>query len=137
MWFVKLNLVKYAISNYLEKKNYWVWDDWNDLRRWIWGCGLQLQVKTVMVEGKDKGAAIVEEAKQQKVSLLVIGQRKRPRFWCLMKRWVRNRGKGRSDVVEYCIQNAACMTIAVRRKNKKLGGFLITTKRHKNFWLLA
>ncbi|KAG8493146.1 hypothetical protein CXB51_010524 [Gossypium anomalum] len=40
-------------------------------------------------------------------------------------------------VVEYCIQNATCMAVAVRRKSKKLGGYLITTKRHKDFWLLA
>ncbi|TKY54998.1 hypothetical protein E2542_SST19412 [Spatholobus suberectus] len=92
-------------------------------------------VNVVMLEGEEKGVAIVQEAKQQRVSLLVVGQRKRSILWCIMRRWVR---KGtRAGVVEYCIQNSPCMTIAVRRKNKKLGGYLITTKRHKNFWLLA
>ncbi|KAK7265886.1 hypothetical protein RJT34_33511 [Clitoria ternatea] len=92
-------------------------------------------VNVVMVEGEEKGAAIVEEAKQQRVSLLVVGQRKRSMLWCLMRRWV---PKGRRPgVVQYCIQNSPCMAIAVRRKNRKLGGYLITTKRHKNFWLLA
>ncbi|MED6208981.1 hypothetical protein PIB30_050151 [Stylosanthes scabra] len=95
-----------------------------------------VQVSVVMLEGEEKGAAIVQEAKQQSVSLLVVGQRKRSLFRRLMaKRWRRLRT--RSEVVEYCIQNSPCMTIAVRRKNKKLGGYLITTKRHKNFWLLA
>ncbi|KAK7330267.1 hypothetical protein VNO77_24456 [Canavalia gladiata] len=94
-----------------------------------------VQVNVVMVEREEKGAAIVEEAKLQRVSLLVVGQRKRSMLWCLMRRWVR---KGtRTGVVQYCIHNSPCMTIAVRRKNKKLGGYLITTKRHKNFWLLA
>ncbi|KAK7388842.1 hypothetical protein VNO78_23669 [Psophocarpus tetragonolobus] len=92
-------------------------------------------VNVVMLEGEEKGVAIVQEAKQQKVSLLVVGQRKRSMLWCIMRRCVR---KGTNPgFVQYCIQNSPCMTIAVRRKNKKLGGYLITTKRHKNFWLLA
>ncbi|GMY15475.1 hypothetical protein FCV25MIE_10714 [Fagus crenata] len=95
-----------------------------------------VQVDLALLEGKEKGPIIVNEAKQQGVSLLVIGQRKQSSIlWCLMKRWPEMRDRG--GVVEYCIQNASCMTIAVRRKSKKLGGFLITTKRHKKFWLLA
>lgn len=90
----------------------------------------------VLVEGKDKGKVIVEEAKRQNVSLLVLGQRKRSIIWRLMARWMcKKRCLG--GVVDYCIQNASCMTVAVRRNGKKLGGYLITTKRHKNFWLLA
>lgn len=88
-----------------------------------------------MQEGKEKGAVVVEEAKQHKASLLVLGQRKRSIMWRLLRIWTRK--KSRSRVVEYCIQKANCMTIAVRRKSSKYGGYLITTKRHKNFWLLA
>ncbi|KAL5183172.1 hypothetical protein HKD37_17G047126 [Glycine soja] len=93
-------------------------------------------VNVVMLEGEEKGVAIVQEAKKQRVSLLVVGQRKQSILGCIMRRWVRRRGT-RPGIVEYCIQNSPCMTIAVRRKNKKHGGYLITTKRHKNFWLLA
>ncbi|KAE8686202.1 Endoplasmic reticulum-adenine nucleotide transporter 1 [Hibiscus syriacus] len=75
----------------------------------------------------------VEGAKQLKVSLLVLGQRKKSIIWRLMRRLTAKRG----GVVDYCIQNASCMTIAVRRKSNQLGGYLITTKRHKKFWLLA
>ncbi|KAJ6868733.1 hypothetical protein NC651_033727 [Populus alba x Populus x berolinensis] len=99
-----------------------------------------VQVEVAMHEGKERGPIIVEEAKQRSVSLLVMGQRKRSILWRLIKRWAGkgNRGGGGgSGAVGYCIQNASCMTIAVRRKGKKLGGYLITTKRHKNFWLLA
>ncbi|XP_004508657.1 uncharacterized protein [Cicer arietinum] len=92
-------------------------------------------VNIVLLEGEEKGGAIVQEAKQERVSLLVVGQRKRSILWCLMRKWTRKRTK--NGVAEYCIQNSPCMTIAVRRKNKKIGGYLITTKRHKNFWLLA
>ncbi|KAF2282964.1 hypothetical protein GH714_043283 [Hevea brasiliensis] len=98
-------------------------------------CKLKVQVEVAIREGKEKGPIVVEEAKQQRVSLLVLGQRKRPIMWRLMKRWAGKRNGG--GAVEYCIQNSSCMTIAVRRKGKKLGGYLITTKRHKNFWLLA
>ncbi|GFY85664.1 adenine nucleotide alpha hydrolases-like superfamily protein [Actinidia rufa] len=96
-----------------------------------------VHVEIVVVEGKEKqkGPTIVAEAKQQQVSLLVLGQRKQSMVWRLRAIW---RGKQtRSRVVDYCIQNANCMTIAVRRKSRKYGGYLINTKRHKNFWLLA
>ena len=96
---------------------------------------IQIQVEVAKLEGKEKGPIIVEAAKQQKVSLLVLGQRKKSIIWRLMRRWAGKRG--RRGVVDYCIQNASCMTIAVRRKSNELGGYLITTKRHKNFWLLA
>lgn len=89
-----------------------------------------------MEGGKDKGPAIVEEAKKQEVALLVLGQKKRSVTWRLVMMWAGNR-IGSGGVVEYCIQNAGCMAVAVRRKSKKLGGYLITTKRHKDFWLLA
>ncbi|EXB89121.1 hypothetical protein L484_016682 [Morus notabilis] len=97
-----------------------------------------VKVEIELLQGKERGPIIVEAAKRQKVSLLVLGQkRERSVWWSLIMRmrWSRN-GK-RRDVAEYCIENASCMTIAVRRKNRKLGGYLITTKRHKNFWLLA
>ncbi|XP_031274433.1 uncharacterized protein LOC116132893 [Pistacia vera] len=94
-----------------------------------------VEVELIMLEGKEKGPIIVEEAKKQKVSLLVLGQRKKSMVWRLMKRWASRKARG--GIVDYCIQNASCMTIAVRRKSNKVGGYLITTKRHKNFWLLA
>ncbi|KAH6781687.1 hypothetical protein C2S52_001537 [Perilla frutescens var. hirtella] len=95
----------------------------------------EVHVEMVVREGKDKGPIIVEEAKRLSISLLVLGQRKQSFLRRLQMIWASKRT--RSRFVEYCIQNANCMTIAVRRKNRKYGGYLITTKRHKNFWLLA
>lgn len=88
------------------------------------------------MDGKEKGPRIVEEARKQGVSLLVLGQKKRSTTWRLLMIWAGNRAAA-GGMVEYCIQNASCMAIAVRRKSKKLGGYLITTKRQKDFWLLA
>lgn len=91
-----------------------------------------------MAEGKEKGPTIVEEAKKQGVAMLVLGQRKQSVTWRLLMTWAGNRaGGGGGGVVEYCIQNSSCMAIGVRRKSKKIGGYLISTKRHKDFWLLA
>ncbi|KAL3529641.1 hypothetical protein ACH5RR_008963 [Cinchona calisaya] len=101
-------------------------------------CQMQrpgVQVDIALREGQEKGPTIVEEAKQKRVSLLVLGQRKKTVMWHLQKMWAAKRTRNR--VVNYCILNANCMTIAVRRKGRKYGGYLITTKCHKNFWLLA
>ncbi|KAI3842452.1 hypothetical protein MKX03_035059 [Papaver bracteatum] len=95
----------------------------------------KVQIEVAVVEGKEKGPTIVAEAKNQGVSLLILGQKKRSMTWRLVMMWAGNRiGAG---VVEYCIDNASCMTIGVSRNNRKIGGYLITTKRHKDFWLLA
>ncbi|KAI3762704.1 hypothetical protein L1987_53145 [Smallanthus sonchifolius] len=95
----------------------------------------EVKVEIEVRQGKEKGPTIVEAAKQERISLLVLGQRKQSMIWRIRTMWAGRRSKSR--VVDYCIQNANCMTIAVRRKNKRHGGYLITTKRHKNFWLLA
>ncbi|KVH98462.1 hypothetical protein Ccrd_023305 [Cynara cardunculus var. scolymus] len=84
---------------------------------------------------KKTGPTIVEAAKQERVSLLVLGQKKQSMMWRIRKMWAAKKSK--NQAVDYCIQKADCMTIAVRKKSKKHGGYLITTKRRKNFWLLA
>ncbi|ESQ41729.1 hypothetical protein EUTSA_v10014279mg [Eutrema salsugineum] len=99
--------------------------------------GIEVEIRRLEGKDKDKGAKIVEEAKKQQVSLLVVGQEKKPPVWRLLKRWAWKRRRGHGGVLKYCLENASCMTIAVKPKNRKLGGYLITTKRHKNFWLLA
>ncbi|KAJ7953938.1 putative Adenine nucleotide alpha hydrolases-like superfamily protein [Quillaja saponaria] len=96
----------------------------------------EVQIEVSIVEGQEKGPKIVEEARKQGVAFLVLGQKKRSTTWRLLMMWAGNRVSS-VGVVEYCIQNADCMAIAVRRKSKKIGGYMITTKRHKDFWLLA
>ncbi|CAH8271388.1 unnamed protein product [Arabidopsis lyrata] len=99
--------------------------------------GIEVEIRRLEGKDKDKGQKIVEEAKKQEVSLLVVGQEKKPPVWRLLKRWAWKRRRGHGGVLKYCLENASCMTIAVKPKNRRLGGYLITTKRHKNFWLLA
>ncbi|XP_008804737.3 uncharacterized protein LOC103717930 [Phoenix dactylifera] len=97
----------------------------------------EVKVELSLAEGKERGPTIVEEARKQEVSLLVLGQRKRSATWRLVMMWAGNRVRG-GGVVDYCIQNASCMALAVRRKSRRAGGgYLITSRRHKDFWLLA
>lgn len=78
----------------------------------------------------------MEAAKRHGISLLVIGQKKRLITLRLLKIWTTG-GKSIGDAAEYCVKNATCMALAVRRKSNQGGGYLITTKRLKDFWLLA
>ncbi|WOH07803.1 hypothetical protein DCAR_0727237 [Daucus carota subsp. sativus] len=96
----------------------------------------EVETEIIVAEGKEKGPTVVEQAKKKEVAMLILGQKKRSMSWRLLMMWAGNRRIGGNGVVEHCIQNASCMAIAVRRKSKD-GGYLITTKRHKNFWLLA
>ncbi|KAF8100867.1 hypothetical protein N665_0214s0028 [Sinapis alba] len=95
-----------------------------------------VKTEIVVVEtAEEKGKAIVEESKKQGAGVLVLGQRKRTSKWRVIWKWRTKAGMG-GGVVEYCIHNSDCMAIAVRKKSNN-GGYLITTKRHKDFWLLA
>ncbi|XP_020400586.1 uncharacterized protein [Zea mays] len=91
--------------------------------------------------GKDRGPAIVEAARKQGVSLLVVGQKKRSVTWRLLSMWIAGvkggGGGGYTSAADYCVQHAACMALAVRRKSRRGGGYLITTRRQRDFWLLA
>ncbi|RRT57258.1 hypothetical protein B296_00033001 [Ensete ventricosum] len=41
------------------------------------------------------------------------------------------------DFVEQCISRAECLTMAVRKQSSGVGGYLVSTRWQKNFWLLA
>ncbi|KAG8473120.1 hypothetical protein CXB51_035065 [Gossypium anomalum] len=90
----------------------------------------EVEVEVAVVEGKEKGPTIVEEAKKQGAALLVLGQKKKSMTWRLIMMWAGNRITG--GVVEYCIQNASCMAVAVRRKSKKLGVCCVFIDGHGN-----
>lgn len=86
--------------------------------------------EVLLVEGTDKGPTIVSQAKKLEASVLVMGQRKPTLFQRLLQR-------NNDALVDYCIENAECLTLAVRKKSKQAGGYLINSKWQKNFWLLA
>ncbi|KAG7589470.1 UspA [Arabidopsis suecica] len=98
----------------------------------------EVKTEVVVVKGDEKGPTIVKEAREREASLLVLGQKKQHATWRLLMVWAsQSRPVTKHDFVEYCINNSPCMAIAVRKRGKKLGGYTLTTKRHKDFWLLA
>lgn len=40
------------------------------------------------------------------------------------------------DMVEYLIENSRCLCVGVQKKGQN-AGYLLNSKTHKNFWLLA
>jgi len=107
-------------------------------------CQVRVELSLAEGGGKDRGPAIVEAARKQGVSLLVVGQKKRSSVtWRLLSMWIAGVKGGAGAVctsasaADYCVQHAACMALAVRRKSRRGGGYLITTRRQRDFWLLA
>ncbi|KAH7415205.1 hypothetical protein KP509_14G032700 [Ceratopteris richardii] len=92
----------------------------------------EVEVEAMPVEGLDKGMTIVSQARKLEANVLVLGQKKRS----LLQRLF-NHKTPVEDVTDYCIQNAECLTLAVRKKGKHMGGYLINSRWQKNFWLLA
>ncbi|XP_078441014.1 uncharacterized protein LOC144710996 [Wolffia australiana] len=41
------------------------------------------------------------------------------------------------DFVERCVNEADCLAVAVRKRGGGVGGYFVTTRTQKNFWLLA
>ena len=101
---------------------------------------MQVKVETCAVEAEERAPAVVEAARRHGASLLVLGQRRRRAVarW-LQALWRRRRRGGSpggaSGIVEHCIEHAPCVALAVRRRSS--GGYLVSSKRHKDFWLLA
>ncbi|GLJ25251.1 hypothetical protein SUGI_0483420 [Cryptomeria japonica] len=89
----------------------------------------QVHVEGVMIQG-DRATTIVSYANKLQVSLLVLGQRKPSLF----HRFVRSK---RQELIDFCINNAECLTLSVRRQSGNLGGYIINSRWHRDFWLLA
>ncbi|KAL5222770.1 hypothetical protein ABZP36_027483 [Zizania latifolia] len=66
-------------------------------------------------------------------SVLVLSQCK-PSQLCWLSCFLRSSSE---EFVEQCINQAECLTLAVRKQSKGVGGYLISTRWQKNFWLLA
>ncbi|XP_062213369.1 uncharacterized protein LOC133914258 [Phragmites australis] len=97
----------------------------------------EVKVETCAVEAEERAPAVVEAARWHGASLLVLGQRRRRGVtrW-LQALWRRRRGRGGgATMVEYCIEHAPCVALGVRRRSS--AGYLVSSKRHRDFWLLA
>ncbi|KAJ0086122.1 hypothetical protein Patl1_08381 [Pistacia atlantica] len=94
-------------------------------------CKPEVEVEALVIQGP-KLATVISQVKKLEVSVLVLGQKKpSPLINCFC-------GTSRTEeFVEQCIKNAECLTVGVRKQSKGMGGYLISTRWQKNFWLLA
>ncbi|OVA10296.1 UspA [Macleaya cordata] len=95
-------------------------------------CKPEVEVEALVIQGP-KIATVMSQVKKLEVSVLVLAQKKSspPLISCFC-------GSSRGEeFVEYCINNAECLTLGVRKQSKGMGGYLISTRWQKNFWLLA
>ncbi|RLN29948.1 hypothetical protein C2845_PM05G37170 [Panicum miliaceum] len=92
-------------------------------------CKPEVEVEALVIQGP-KLSTVLSQVKKLEASVLVLSQRKPSPFCCFM------RSSGEA-FVEECISRAECLTLAVRRQSKGVGGYLISTRWQKNFWLLA
>ncbi|XP_072963613.1 uncharacterized protein [Typha angustifolia] len=96
---------------------------------------VRVQVERVEMEGKDKAATILMQSKVFGADLLVIGQRRNSSLFlgCKLSGSISSRG---TDTAEFLIENSKCLCVGVQKKGQN-AGYLLNTKTHKNFWLLA
>ncbi|MCL7030774.1 hypothetical protein MKW94_023155 [Papaver nudicaule] len=112
----------YSSPNYLA----------NSLATLCKACKPEVEVEALVIQGPRTGT-VMSQVKKLEVSVLVLAQKKPTAslISCFC-------GISRSeDFVEYCINNADCLTLGVRKQSKGMGGYLISTRWQKNFWLLA
>ncbi|RWW52907.1 hypothetical protein BHE74_00040640 [Ensete ventricosum] len=89
----------------------------------------QVRVEVLVIHGP-KLATVLGQVKKLDVSVLVLKQSKPPPLCCMMT-------SSREEFVKQCIDRAECQTMAVRKQRHGVGGYLVSTRWQKNFWLLA
>ncbi|XP_076891210.1 uncharacterized protein LOC143542528 [Bidens hawaiensis] len=95
-------------------------------------CKPEVEVEALVIQGGPKLATVVSQVKKLEVSVLVLGQNNTsPILRCL------GGMSSTEKFVEQCINTVECLTIGVRKQSKGIGGYLISTRWHKDFWLLA
>ncbi|XWS25151.1 hypothetical protein CRYUN_Cryun27aG0046000 [Craigia yunnanensis] len=94
-------------------------------------CKPEVEVEALVIQGP-KLATVMSQVKKLEVSVLVLGQKRPSPFLnCLCGT------SSTEEFVEQCINKADCLTIGVRKQSRGVGGYLISTRWQKNFWLLA
>ncbi|GAV84127.1 Usp domain-containing protein [Cephalotus follicularis] len=94
-------------------------------------CKPEVEVEALVIQGPKMGT-VMSQVKKLEVSVLVLGQIKSsPLSNCLCGT------SSNQEFVNQCINNVDCLTIGVKKQSKGMGGYLISTRWQKNFWLLA
>ncbi|XP_073023147.1 uncharacterized protein [Primulina eburnea] len=94
-------------------------------------CKPEVEVEALVIQGSKLGT-VMSQVKKLEVSVLVLGQKEPSSLlYCLCLK------SSTEEFVEHCIDTLECLTIGVRKQSGGVGGYLISTRWHKNFWLLA
>ncbi|KAG0454433.1 hypothetical protein HPP92_025737 [Vanilla planifolia] len=96
---------------------------------------VRVQIERVEMEGGDKAQTILSQTKMLGIDLLVIGQRRPPSSFLGCKLSGSTQCKGQ-DLAQFLIEHCKCLCVGVQKKGQN-AGYLLNTKTHKNFWLLA
>ncbi|WVZ59195.1 hypothetical protein U9M48_009381 [Paspalum notatum var. saurae] len=87
-------------------------------------------------EGREaKAQTILAESQRRGVELLVIGHHRRVSSF-LGLRSGSGSSRGHDSTAEFLIEHSRCLCVSVQKKGQN-AGYLLNTKTHKNFWLLA
>ncbi|KAF5198962.1 Adenine nucleotide alpha hydrolases-like superfamily protein [Thalictrum thalictroides] len=90
----------------------------------------EVEVEALVIQGA-RVPTVMSQVKKLEVSVLVLGQKKPSAVFncfCL---------SSNESFVDECINNAECLTLGVRKQSRGMGGYLISSRWQKNFWLLA
>ncbi|XP_010435261.1 PREDICTED: uncharacterized protein LOC104719112 isoform X2 [Camelina sativa] len=98
---------------------------------------VRVHTECIAMEGF-KAIAILLHGDKLGVDVIIIGQRRTISSSLLGSRRPGGslRGSKGVDTAEYLIENSKCTCVGVQKKGQN-GGYVLNTKTHKNFWLLA
>ncbi|CAF2222409.1 hypothetical protein HID58_028833 [Brassica napus] len=99
---------------------------------------VRVHTECITMEGI-KATAILLHGDKLGVDVIIIGQRRTISASLLGSRRPGGslRGPKGVDTSEYLIENSKCTCVGVQKKGGQNGGYVLNTKTHKNFWLLA
>ncbi|XP_021290953.1 uncharacterized protein LOC110421641 [Herrania umbratica] len=99
---------------------------------------IPVRIEKTDIDGKDKATVILSKCKALGIDLLIIGQRRS--LSSAILGYKRSSGSMRGakliDTADYLIENSQCTCVGVQKRGQN-GGYVLNTKTHKNFWLLA
>ncbi|GFY81328.1 GLU-ADT subunit B [Actinidia rufa] len=93
---------------------------------------IRVLVERVEMDGKEKASVILHRSTMHSADILVIGQKGVSNAIL----GGRNGSLRGLDTAEYLIENSKCTCVAVQKKGQN-AGYILNTKTHRNFWLLA
>ncbi|CAN6830171.1 unnamed protein product [Brassica oleracea] len=98
---------------------------------------VRVQTECITMDGI-KAAAILLHGDKLGVEVIIIGQRRTISSSLLgsMRPGGSLIGSKGVDTADYLIENSKCTCVGVQKKGQN-GGYVLNTKTHKNFWLLA